>query len=768
MERRRGFRDDVVVGGLERLVTTVGTPFADVKVLFEGYATFSTERRREVVERALDLLTPLPTRTSGKEPSARAGRDSSAAPSASDHLDRPVGEAGLVTAKQAGRKLAEMGIATYRDLLTTWPRRYEDRRALHRFGDLEAGTTATAIGTVQGRSATTSRRGMSIVRAFVRDGEGARATLVWFNQPWVESTLFPGRTIIATGKVKREGPRLDLTVAHHEIVEDDVSLSTDRIVALYRVPRGTSQEYVRRAVHDVLSRIGTVPDHLPKRILDEEGLVSLDRAVRQVHAPDDDASLADALTRLRFDEFLFLELRVLRNRSRGDDGRAVRVDPADLHAFERELPFALTAAQRRALDEILADMQAPRQMARMLQGDVGSGKTAVAAAAAWIAVRAGRQVALMAPTEILARQHFRSLRGYLHPLGVTCELLIGAHGAGERRGVRARIASGQVDLVVGTHALIQAGVTFPDLGLAIVDEEHRFGVEQRRALVRDAPDVLVMTATPIPRTLALTAYGDLDLSVIDELPPGRTPIETTLVHASKRREAYAQVWTEIQRGHQAFVVAPLVERSEAEGMEEIASAQQVRDDLAALLPSSCRIDLLHGRMPSDVKDGVMRRFLEHEVDLLVATTVVEVGVDVPNASVIVVENAERFGLAQLHQLRGRVGRGAAKSRCILVAGDRSRATQARLAVLTRTNDGFVVAEKDLELRGPGELRGTRQSGVADLELGDLVRDARTIERARDLALKILEADPDLEASWARRLRDEVKRRQEAVALRQVV
>jgi len=351
---------------------------------------------------------------------------------------------------------------------------------------------------------------------------------------------------------------------------------------------------------------------------------------------------------------------------------------------------------------------------------------------------------------------------------VTCELLVGAQTAGERREARARIASGQVGIVVGTHALIQEGVDFADLGLAIVDEEHRFGVEQRRALVRSAPDVLVMTATPIPRTLALTAYGDLDLSVIDEMPPGRTPIETVLVSATKRREAYAQVWSEIEKGHQAFVVAPLIARSEAEGMEEIASAQELRDDLEALLPRACRIDLLHGRMPSDAKDRVMQRFRDHEIDLLVATTVVEVGVDVPNASVIVIENAERFGLAQLHQLRGRVGRGAAKSRCILVAGDRSRSTQARLAVLTRTNDGFVVAEKDLELRGPGELRGTRQSGVADLELGDLVRDATLIEQARAWAIKILNADPNLDAAWAARLRDELIRRQEAVALRQVV
>jgi ATP-dependent DNA helicase RecG len=776
-ELRGGCRDDVVVGGLEKLLTTVGAPFADVREVLDGYRARAPAEREEAVRAALALLergeeaeraaargNGEPVRARPERAGARGG-----AARAAELLDARLGTVEVGLAAQAPRKLAELGIATHRDLLQTWPRRYEDRRALPDFRALAGREQATVVGTLLGRKGSRSRRGMHVLRGFLEDDRGRRLTVVWFNQPWLEGQLFPGRSVVATGRVKERGRQQELHAVHHEVLEGDAGLSTDRIVGLYRTPRGLSQDYLRRQVHALLQALGTVPDHLPRRLLAREGLTSLDRALRQVHFPDDEAALAEALRRLRFDEFLFLELRVLRTRRREEDaGRAVGVRTDDLRAFEKALPFRFTGAQRRALDEIATDMAAPRQMARLLQGDVGSGKTAVAAAAAWAAIRAGRQVALMAPTEVLARQHFRSLRGYLHPLGVRSELLIGAHTAAERREARARVAGGEAQLAVGTHALIQEGVAFADLGLAIIDEEHRFGVEQRRALLRDLPDVLVMSATPIPRSLALTLYGDLELSVIDELPPGRTPVRTELVGARQRARVYRQVWTEIRGGRQAFVVAPLIERSEAEEMQEVVSATEMAEDLRALLPDACRIDLLHGRMAGEEKEAVMRRFREHETDLLVATTVVEVGVDVPNASVMVIENAERFGLAQLHQLRGRVGRGAAESRCILVAGDRSRATQQRLEVIAKHTDGFLISEKDLELRGPGELRGTRQSGLPDLELGDLARDGELIERARVVAAAMLDADPDLRAPWAARLREELARRVRAVGLRQVI
>jgi len=780
-ELRSGCRDDVVVGGLENLLATVGAPFAAVRELLSDYAERTPRERQVALRAALEQLDEAGRREEAKRSrgegltgehgsgtDARSSTGPSAGSSAVQLLGASLAEVDVGLAARAPAKLAELGVRLYLDLLHTWPSRYEDRRALPDFAALAGLEQATVQGLLLGRKAARSRRGMHVLRGFLEDGRGRRLTVVWFNQPWLEGQLFPGRTVIVTGRLKSRGSARELHALHHEVLEGDVGLSTDRIVGLYRTPRGLSQDYLRRAVHTLLSALATVPDHLPRTLLERERLTTLDRALRQVHFPDDEEALQQALRRLRFDEFLFLELRVLRTRHGGGQGRATDVDVADLRRFEDTLPFALTGAQRRVLDEIVADMARPRQMARLLQGDVGSGKTAVAAAAAWLQVRAGRQVALMAPTEVLARQHFHNLRDYLHPLGVRSELLIGAHGSVDRRTARAHAASGQADLVVGTHALIQEGVRFADLGLAIIDEEHRFGVEQRRALLADLPDVLVMSATPIPRSLALTLYGDLDLSVIDELPPGRTPVRTELVPARSRARVYREVWEEIQRGRQAFVVAPLIERSEAETMQEVVSATEMAADLRAILPDACRIDLLHGRMSSAEKEGVMGRFRDHESDLLVATTVIEVGVDVPNASIMVIENAERFGLAQLHQLRGRVGRGEAESRCILVAGDRSRATQKRLEVIVRHADGFLISEKDLELRGPGELRGTRQSGLPDLELGDLARDGELIERARELAQRILEADPELRAPWAARLRAELERRVHALGLRQVV
>jgi ATP-dependent DNA helicase RecG len=397
---------------------------------------------------------------------------------------------------------------------------------------------------------------------------------------------------------------------------------------------------------------------------------------------------------------------------------------------------------------------------------VGSGKTAVAAAAIHTASSNGLQAALMAPTEILARQHYLNLQQYLFPLGVRTELLTGSQGAKERREARARIRSGEADLIVGTHALIQEGVEFADLGLAIIDEEHRFGVEQRRKLLQGVPDVLVMSATPIPRSLALTYYGDLDLSVIDELPPGRTPVITRLVQAGKRREVYRFAWQQIKQQRQVYLVTPLVEDSEA--LDEIVSSTQMYEGLQKIMPEACRLGLLHGRMTAAEKEAVMDSFRNHEIDLLASTTVIEVGVDVANATVMIIENAERFGLSQLHQLRGRVGRGAHESYCILVAGDRSSKTQQRLEVIASTSDGHEIAEQDLKLRGPGELRGTRQSGLPDLVLGDLSRDIDIIERARELAQQMLAAEPKLEAAWATRILAELRRRIAAVSVREVI
>ncbi len=682
-------------------------------------------------------------------------------------LDLDIASRTLDLGAQAGKKLREIGLVTFRDLLYHLPRRYEDRRALPDFGALVEGENATIAGTLMSRIGTRGQRGLHVMRCRLADGRGRHLTAVWFNQPWLEKQLYPGLRLIVAGKVKRAGGNAELHVTAHEVDDDSgESLSFNRIVGIYPSVQGLSQAYLRRATQRLLDALAAIPDHLPKPWLERYQVVPLDTAWRLAHQPRSESDLQSALRRLKFDDFLFFELALLRSRDPNKLGRAFEVRVADLDEFRSVLPFKLTQQQEAALAEILRDMAAPKQMARLLQGDVGSGKTAVAAAAVLVAARSGAQAALMAPTEILARQHFANLQRYLFPLGLRCELLIGAMTAGERRAALARLANGEIDLAVGTHALIQDGVAFKELGLAIVDEEHRFGVQQRRALIKDNCDVLVMSATPIPRSLALTTYGDLDLTTITGLPPGRKPIKSRLVNAAKRREVYDFAWQQVRAGRQVYVVTALIDESEA--LDEVLAATSLVEDLAKLLPEQCRIALLHGRMSTAEKDEVMADFRAHRLDLLVSTTVIEVGVDVPNASVMIIENAERFGLSQLHQLRGRVGRGEHESHCILVAGERSRSTQRRLDFVAKNADGFAIAEFDLKLRGPGDLRGTRQAGLPELSIGDIADDVEIIEQARDLAKQILGADFDLEARWAERLKLELRRRGQAVMVREVI
>jgi len=781
-ELAEGCRDDVVVGGLERLLATVGRPFADLRGLLDGYAGWSPARREEAVRAALVLLdgadaadraqvagdAPPPGGSRGRN-DADAGvvdRVAVTADGVDDLLETEIGERRIDLGAQAGRKLAEIGLRTYRDVLHHAPRRWEDRRALPGFAAAVGLDKATVVGTVVGRKLVPTRRGAGVLRVVLEDAFGERLTALWFHQPWVEKQVFPRQRLIVTGRVKRRGRSTEINVEGYEVDDEGPSLSTGRIVAVYPSTQGLAQAYLRRAVDRTLRALPPLPDTLPRRLRADLDLVDLDRAWRDVHQPPDEAGLQRALRRLKFDEFLLLELRVLLQRDLGV-GRAFATSDDDAASFAAALPYALTSAQARALEEIRADLATPRQMARLLMGDVGSGKTVVAAGAAWTVVRGGAQAAVMAPTELLARQHLGSFTDLLWPLGVRVDLLVGGMGVRERAEARARLASGATDVVVGTHALIQEGVEFCDLGLAVVDEEHRFGVEQRRRLIRGAPDVLVMTATPIPRSLALTVYGDLDVSVLDELPPGRTAVATRLVRASQRPAVYRELWAELRHaGHQAYVVAPLVEDSEA--LDEVVSATTLFDDLRALLPAEARLGLVHGRLAPAEKEAVMQEFRDHRLDVLVATTVVEVGVDVPNATAMVVENAERFGLAQLHQLRGRVGRGDAPGRCVLVAGEASRSTMARLRVVERHTDGFLIAERDLELRGPGELRGTRQSGLPDLTFGDLAADVGVIEQAREVAQRMLTASPVLDAPWAAGLRAALRQREQAVGFRQTL
>ncbi|GAA5532570.1 ATP-dependent DNA helicase RecG [Deinococcus aluminii] len=761
-ELAAGCADRVVAGGVERLLASpLANPFPGVREALRGYAGLDAAGRAEALNKALTLLDG-PER---KAEPPRATRQAVPTAAPGERLPPEAEVTRLDTGPGGARKLQSLGLHTLRDVLHAYPHRHEDRRALPDLSEVEEGQKVTVEGTVVAKTRRKPKPNMLILDVTLETPSGGRVRASWFNQPWVERQLREGARLVLTGRVKKFGRSVQLGVEHLETVEDaQGSLSTGRIVGVYDSKDGISQEFLRRAAFRALQAV-PLDDYLPAHWRRERGLTDLADALWGMHFPRDEAQLERAMHRLRFDEYLFLELRVL---LQGEDavllGKRFQATGDDISRFEAALPFQFTGAQRRVLLEITDDMRSERQMARLVQGDVGSGKTAVAACALYLAVRDGYQGALMAPTEILARQHYANLVGYLGKLDVRVGLLIGAMTPKAKLEMQTRIAEGDVDVVVGTQALIQENVRFDNLGLAVVDEEHRFGVMQRRKLLAGRPDVLVMSATPIPRSLALTAYGDLELSVIDELPPGRTPVETKLIQDTHRQQAYGFVMKQIREGRQAYVVTALIEENEN---LELLAATQLADDLRVILPEA-RIELLHGKMTAAEKDFVMDRFRAREFDVLVSTTVIEVGVDVPNASVMVIENAERFGLSQLHQLRGRVGRGSAQSYCVLIAGEHSKKTRQRLKIIEGSTDGFVIAEADLKLRGPGELRGTRQSGIPDLRLGDLASDVEVIEQARALAKHILSHDPRLEHPRLQYLRQELQSRSQSVAFREVI
>lgn len=763
-ELAAGCQNRVVAGGVEKLLASpLGNPFPKVREVLSGYAGMDSEARAEALKSALKLLGDDVKTASHAPRTASRQATPTAAPGERLPLDAPVER--LDTGPGGARKLQSLGLPTLRDVLHAYPHRHEDRRALPNLSQVQEGQKVTVEGTVVAKHRRTPRPGMLIIEVTLETPSGGRVKATWFNQPWVERQLREGARLVLTGRAKKFGRSVQIGVEHLETVENaQDSLSTGRIVGVYDSKDGISQEFLRRAAFRALQAV-PLDDYLPAHWRQQRGLTDLADALWGMHFPRDEAHLSRANARLRFDEYLFLELRVL---LQGEDailqGKRFQATGDDISRFEAALPFSFTNAQRRVLLEITDDMRNDRQMARLVQGDVGSGKTAVAACALYLAVRDGYQGALMAPTEILARQHYTNLLGYLTQLDVRVGLLIGAMTPRAKLNMQNRIAEGDVDVVVGTQALIQENVRFDNLGLAVVDEEHRFGVQQRRKLLAGRPDVLVMSATPIPRSLALTAYGDLELSIVDELPPGRTPIETKLLQDNYRQQAYGFVMKQIREGQQAFVVTSLIEESDT---LELLAATQLANDLKTILPEA-RIDLLHGKMSAAEKDHVMERFRQKEFDILVSTTVIEVGVDVPNATVMVIENAERFGLSQLHQLRGRVGRGSAKSYCIMIAGEHSQKTRKRLKIIEGTTDGFIIAEADLKLRGPGELRGTRQSGIPDLRLADLANDTAVIEQARALAKHILANDPRLEHPRLQYLRSELQNRSQSVAFREVI
>jgi ATP-dependent DNA helicase RecG len=642
------------------------------------------------------------------------------------------------------------------DPLFLLPARYEDRTRVTAIGALLAGTRAVVEGEVQLADVIFRRRRALLVR--LSDGSGfLNLRFFYFSRPQQEQ-LARGTRLRAFGEVRRGPQGLEMVHPEYRRLDGAPQPLEDRLTPIYPLTEGQTQGRVRAAVNRALDRLAANPaeDLLPAAIVRRLELPTLREALEFVHHPPVGTSLESlaaarhpAQRRLAFEELLAhqLSLAQLKQRTQAQPGQALPDEAGLAQRFIAALPYALTGAQRRVLDDVETDLSRDRPMMRLVQGDVGCGKTVVAAASAARAVGSGAQAALMAPTELLAEQHFRSLDAWFRPLGVTVALLSGSQPARSRRSALEAVASGEVQIAVGTHALFQEGVAFRDLALVIVDEQHRFGVQQRMDLAAKGqqagriPHQLIMTATPIPRTLAMTAYADLDVSVIDELPPGRTPIRTVVLPEERRSEVVERIHAACREGRQAYWVCTLIEESEelrAQAAEETAA------QLAEALPA-VRIGLVHGRMPGKAKDKAMQDFKSGRSQLLVATTVIEVGVDVPNASLMVIENAERMGLAQLHQLRGRVGRGAQESTCVLLyRAPLSQLARERLATLRDSSDGFEIARKDLELRGPGELLGTRQTGLADLKVADLIRDADLLPRVREAAEHLLrDNDPSI-------------------------
>jgi len=654
--------------------------------------------------------------------------------------------------------LAKKGIRTVQDLLFLLPRDYEDRSRPRPIAELKAGERATVEGEVQRSGVRHGGRGRRMFEVALADGTG-RLTLMFFKyrRAHHEALYAPGVRVRVTGPVSQFGARKQMV--HPEGQPADAEVHERGLAPVYPTVEGIPGPTLRGIVQKLATACAhRIADPMPPAVLRRHGHPELAEAVARAHRPahETDRSMLERMrSRLVFDELFYgqLALGLVRHR-RGDERGIAHRGATDFEEFARELfPFELTNAQRRVAAEIAADLESSRPMNRLLQGDVGSGKTAVAFLAAALVRRAGRQTAILAPTEILAEQHAANARRALEPHGLRTALLTGSTSTKARSQLLRWLRQGQVDVLIGTHALLEPDVAFHDLGLAVTDEQHRFGVNQRQSLIAKradaAPDVLVMTATPIPRTLALTAYGDLKTSIIDELPPGRSPTETKVFVGEQGARAYDRVAEELVQGRQAYVIFPLVETSD---VLDLKAATDAFDQVAERFAPH-RVGLLHGRLKPEEKNEVMQAFARNELQVLVSTTVVEVGVDVPNATCIVIENAERFGLSQLHQLRGRVGRGQHAGRCFLVT---ESAAVDRLRVLEETSSGFEVAERDLQLRGPGEVLGTRQSGITELFLADLVRDAPVLDAAAHEAAALLASDPGLEAYPA--LREELLRR----------
>ena len=656
--------------------------------------------------------------------------------------------------EQRAKSLGKLGIATLQDLISWFPRRYDDRREAKTIAELEPGENACVSAMIAAEPKVSRiRKGMELVKVRAVDETGV-LEITFFNQTWLKDHLKPGETYVFYGKA--EGNLLRRQMTNPVVEQEERREVTGRIVPVYPLTAGVSQLVMSRSIRQGLDACAAIlPDVLPDSVRQEHQLCRIGYAYENIHFPEDETALELARRRLAFEELFLFTIGLSRLRHHREVAQVTPLQDVDMSVFYGMLPFTLTGAQRRCIDEAIGDMRSGVPMSRLCQGDVGSGKTMVAAACAYFCVKNGRQAALMAPTEILAQQHYAGLAPLLEKLNVRCALLTGSMKAAEKRAIAADLAVGEIDFVIGTHALITGSVEYADLGLVITDEQHRFGVAQRAALTAKGshPHTLVMSATPIPRTLALILYGDLDVSIIDELPPGRQPVETYAVPESYHPRIYNFLRKLIAEGRQAYIVCSMVAENDDMPDERKAVMEYAKMLQEEVFPD-LKVAYVHGKMKAKEKDAVMQAFAAGETHILVSTTVIEVGVDVPNAAVMVIENAERFGLSQLHQLRGRVGRGKHQSYCVLISDNRSEETKARLKVMTKTADGFKIAEEDLRLRGPGDFFGVRQHGLPGLRVADIGCDTKLLQEAQAAARKLLEEDPDLKNHPATRQRIE--------------
>jgi len=721
-EQKAGCQDSAVFGGFAVFLKDWGMRHQSPELvrLADEYTVTPVAARPGVLARMEQVIFALPPMEKSPFLTTEKREDKTS--------EQPLTVLAGFGAKRA-ELFGKLGVKTLMDLLFLLPRDYRDRRAVSPVATLALNSTVSVRGRILSCESVPTRRGISILKCYIRDDSGI-LPLLWFNQPFLQKKLQPGMDVLAYGKIEKRYDAPEMTVQDYQILSPGTP-SPGGILPVYPGTEGLPQKMIRSAVEAAWAKCeGHIPELIPETLRKKRGLMTRNDAIRTLHFPESFDELEQARRTLAYEEFLVLQLVVNANAmpteqvERPDTGTD---NAALLQEFYHALPFAFTGAQDRVVKEIYSDMDGTVPMSRLVQGDVGSGKTAVAAAAIFKCCRRGQQAAMMAPTEILAGQHYQSLKELLSKLGLQVGLLTGSTKAAERKDILVRLAAGELDCLIGTHALIQDSVVFRDLGLAITDEQHRFGVMQRAKLRKNGvADLLIMTATPIPRTLAMTVYADQKLSVIDELPPGRKPVDTYAVPYSYETRIHNFIDKQVKAGRQAFIVCPLVQISEKTDLD---SAVALHERLQKKVFPHLKVALLHGKMKPQEKEEIMAGFYRGETHILVSTTVVEVGVNVPNATVMVIRDAERFGLAQLHQLRGRIGRGSEQSYCILLHTAETAVAQERMRIISSTSDGFALAEADLKQRGPGEIFGERQHGLPELKVGDVFRDADLLAAA---------------------------------------